>query len=163
MQPLFGPVPEPGILEILLLLVVGLGVPVAIAGLLGKVVLDRWRGRRPLSESNVGDEDAPVSGNWWWIIASQPVGYLLLFVMSVAYALLPVPFMSPFPVPYVLIGLLWLLKFVAPVAVYFDRKYVAAVSDWSPSLAYYLVILPVAGVLLAAIYVYERHEHAGVP
>ena len=161
MQPLFGPVPQPGPLEILLMLVVGLGVPLAIAALLGKIVLDRWRGVRSPSVLEV--KDAPVSDKWWWIIASQPVGYLLLFAMSVAYTLLPIPFMSPFPVPYVLIGLLWLLSFVAPVAVYFDRKYVAAVSDWSPSLAYYLVILPAFGVLLAAIYAYERHQYVGVP
>lgn len=142
------------------MLVVGLGVPLAIAGLLGKVVFDRWRGEGPAHAPEA--EGVPTSDKWWWLIAAQPVGFLLLFALSVAYALLPVPFMSPFPAPYVLIGLIWLLKFVGPVAVYFDRKYVAAVSDWSPSLAYYLVILPVAGLLLAAIYVYQRHEHVGV-
>lgn len=160
MRPLFGPVPQRGPLEIVLMLIVGVGIPLAIAGLLGKIALDRQHGVRPASPPDV--EDSTANDTWWWILAAQPLGFLLLFVMAVAYAVLPIPFMAPFPVPYVLIGLLWLLKFVAPVAVYFDRRAVA-VSDWSPSIAYYLVILPVVGVLLAAIYLYERHDRVGVP
>ncbi|NEU56018.1 hypothetical protein FXF75_04360 [Halorussus sp. MSC15.2] len=55
---------------------------------------------------------------------------------------------------------------VVAIAVHFDRKFVAAVSDWEPRSEY--VLLGVAmwvgiGVPLAALYLYRRRQYVGVP
>lgn len=49
------------------------------------------------------------------------------------------------------------------VAVYFDRQYVASVSDWTPTRLYYFTFLGYVGMMLAIVYVWRRHRVLGVP
>lgn len=157
MIPLFGPVPDPGVLETLLILVVMVGLPVFLLAPFAKVAYDRLRDAGPPVRAG----QAPVSDKWWVLVAVSPVWFLCLLALSLLSTALRSPIFSGITYPMVLVGLLLLA--LCPVGVHFDRKYVAAVADWRPSLAYYLTFAAMVGVLLAALYVYERHERVGVP
>lgn len=52
---------------------------------------------------------------------------------------------------------------VSSVGVYFDRQYVASVSDWTPTRVYYFTFLGYLGMILAIHYVWRRHRILGVP
>ena len=158
MGPLFGPVPGVGPVEIILL-VVSACVPLAILGLVGKVVYDRLRGSG--SRAVPDAEDAPVSDRWWWLVAAQPVWFVLFFAVAIGTSVTNAYFLADAVYWMVLFGLALLP--LAPIGVHFDRKYVAAAADWRPSIAYYLTFASFVGVLLAAMYLYERHERVGVP
>lgn len=126
--------------------------------------------------TRVGDDpsvetDTEQSGSSkWWI----PI-FLLALTLPVAFALfIVVELLTPYLVMesgsphqyifYALIALGWLLTFISPLAVHFDRKYVASVSEWTPSKLYYLMIIPsLVNVILAIAYSYNRHKHVGVP
>lgn len=158
MRPLFGPVPRMDALGVLLLLV-GFGLLLVVPGLMGKVLYDRVRGAGPPVDSS--DADAPVSDRWWLLVAFQPAWFLLLLAIFLMQMITDLQLFYAVVYPVQLVGFA-ALPF-APLGVHYDRKYVAAVADWRPSLAYYLTFASIVGVLLAAIYVYERHEHVGVP
>lgn len=157
MGPLFGPVPRIGPLQVVLVFAIMVGLPLVLFAPFAKVAYDRLRGDRPPVHAG----SAPVSDKWWILVAVQPVWFLLLLVVGLVSTAMQTAIFSDIAYPMVLVGIVLLL--LCPVGVHFDRKYVAAVSDWRPSLAYYLTFASVVGALLAAIYVYERHEYVGVP
>ena len=157
MVSLFGPVPQIGPLRVVLILAVMVGLPLLLFAPFAKVMYDRWRGNRP----PVHRGSAPVSDKWWVLVAVSPIWFLLLLVIGLISTAAQTAIFSDIAYPMVLVGIVLLV--LCPIGVHFDRKYVAEVSDWRPSLAYYLTFASVVGALLAAIYVYERHEHVGVP
>ena len=158
MQLLFGPVPQIDALGVLLLLV-GIGVLLVVPGLMGKVLYDRLRGIGPPAVSDA--QDTPVSDKWWWLVAIQPAWFLLVLTVFLIETSIDAHLFRGVVYPIQLVGFVTLP--LAPIGVHYDRKYVAAVADWRPSIAYYLTFASLVGVLLAAIYVYERHQHVGVP
>ena len=154
---LFGPVPQIGPLQVAILLAVMVGLPLLLFAPFAKVAYDRWRGDRP----PVHTGSAPVSDKWWVLVVVQPIWFLLLLVIGLFSTAAQTAIFSDIAYPMVLVGIVLLL--LCPIGVHFDRKYVAAVADWRPSIAYYLTFASLVGVLLAAMYLYERHEHVGVP
>lgn len=52
---------------------------------------------------------------------------------------------------------------LSSVAVYFDRKYVSSVSEWTPTRLYYFTFLGYPGMMIALVYVWRRHRVLGVP
>jgi hypothetical protein len=51
----------------------------------------------------------------------------------------------------------------APFALYHDRKYVAERSEWTPTLLYLLVFIPLLNVLISGVYLVQRHRFVGTP
>jgi len=60
------------------------------------------------------------------------------------------------------LALVGLLLF-SPIAVHFDRKYVADVSEWTPSVWNYLTFLALPGMVIAGLYLLKRRKHVGAP
>lgn len=108
--------------------------------------------------------DSSVSAHWWipialWggflplaLIAGLVGGLFSIVVGDIGMTLI-------YPV-LILSALSWPLSIVG---VYKDRRYVAAHSEWVPTKFYYLSILSVLGMLIAAHYTWTRHKHLGVP
>ena len=126
--------------------------------------------------SRVGDSPStemkaePSGSSKWWILIfllalNLPVALALFIVLELLTPYLVMESGSPYQyIFYLLIALGWLLTFISPVAVYFDRQYVASVSEWTPSKLYYLMIIPsIVNVILAIAYSYYRHKYVGVP
>lgn len=113
-------------------------------------------------------ESAPAaSGNWWKLIVLLAVPSLVLTFLSLASQVTGDWIWSRFGDAFWLVGLRWIdvvLSLMVPVAVYFDRRFLAFVSEWQPSRLYYLMVVPVSvSTILAIVYIYKRHKYVGVP
>lgn len=103
--------------------------------------------------------DGARSDRWWTPIAALTATlsvtvFLTLVLPPDAFAMLPVTLVT-------LVGVVLVL--LSPAFVHFDRQYLAAQHSWTPSNWYYLMVaLPVSPVV-AAVYLYGRHERIGVP
>lgn len=106
-------------------------------------------------------ESATVAGSRWWLPIAAIVG--LLLVQGAVSIVLPPDSGALWPImgPLVVAGLT--LQLLSPVWLYYDRQYLAAVSGWTPSGWYYLMALPPLSVFLSPLYLYQRHQHVGVP
>lgn len=105
------------------------------------------------------DDDLPTAR--WWL----PIGALLVvFVLQgVAAAVLPPDSVSQLTLlgPLVAVGLA--LQLLSPLSVYLDSRYVRTVSEWEPSAVHYVMVLPPFAIVLAPLYLYQRHRYVGVP
>lgn len=127
--------------------------------------------------SNVSESTTERDSRWWLLLLPTLVLYLGLFVTNVAN---PDPTVSlgdllTSVVPSWLalpLGLAFFVAFAAPatvaIAVHFDRKFVAAVSDWEPRSEYVLVgflswVHAGVGSVALLWYLYQRHEYVGTP
>lgn len=125
---------------------------------------------------STADQRQPTASGRWWLVLLLEVVAGLLFVTGVGGWLIEGVFQlvvappvgSPGGVPggsqtlsYVIFVIP--LHVLAPAAVYFDRKYVAAVSEWTPSRLYYLAFVTGLGDLLAIVYLFQRHRYLGTP
>jgi len=111
-----------------------------------------------VSGPDSGTESVPPSR--WWL----PIGgiVVLMIVQAVATVLLPPDPITTLPLlPVAVLG--FVLTVCSPVSVHLDRRYVMAVSDWTPSGWYYWMILPPLTVVLAPLYLVQRHQYVGVP
>lgn len=64
----------------------------------------------------------------------------------------------------IFLGLIFPVAVFAILGLYYDRRYVAAVSEWSPSPWYFLMFLvPLVGYLITALYLFRRHKQVGTP
>lgn len=119
---------------------------------------------RTMDDTAVANPSEPaVSQYWWLVLLIAPLVHVIGItgVFDLGVALLPNLFADVLGFLFVLLSFgLWLLQIVA---VYYDRRYVTTVSDWSPSVVYYLVVVFPIGILIAIIYLYERHSHIGIP
>lgn len=115
------------------------------------------------------DTEQSGSSKWWipiFLLAlNLPVTVALFAVLELLLPYLVLESGSPYQyIIYSLIAFGWLLTFISPIAVYFDRQYLAAVSEWTPSKLYYLMIIPfLVNVILAIVYSYQRHKYVGAP
>jgi hypothetical protein len=144
------------------------------------------------SESSLPQLDT-VDSRWWYWIAAYPVAMLVSIpIMVVAMLLFIVPAfvvgVEPQPGPGswgfitligVVLGLLMMVVIVAafalavlfPVALYFDARAVSEADvDWHPDPLLYgllgllqLIVTPLIGFFISIYYLYQRHEHVGVP
>ena len=99
-------------------------------------------------------------GEHWWI----PIGLLALVLpVLLGFGILfpPDVYTSVLTAPIVLLG--FVLTLFAPIAVYFDRKYVTAVSNWTPSEWYFLIVLPPFSLVLPYVYLYRRQRYVSKP
>lgn len=61
-------------------------------------------------------------------------------------------------------GLVFLVAIFAVAGLYYDRRYVATVSEWSPTRWYFLMFfVPLVGYLITVLYLFRRHRRVGVP
>jgi len=98
-------------------------------------------------------------GRWWQPIAALAAS--LPVALAFSLVLPPDPF-SMLPVAaVVLVG--FALALCSPAFVYFDRQYLAAERAWTPSVLYYVMVVPAVAPFVAAAYVYQRYRHVGVP
>lgn len=98
--------------------------------------------------------------NKWWV----PVAILATIIplgmfISVLYP--PDATLGIILIPITLLGGVLLL--FSPIAVYFDRKYIAKVSDWEPSDWYYWMFVPPLSLVLPYVYLYNRHKYVDTP
>lgn len=120
-------------------------------------------------ESTTGQNRPSTSEKWWLVLLFEVVAGLL-FVTGVGawliggvFQLLGSPGIlgGPQTLSYVIFVIP--LHILAPAAVYFDRKYVATVSEWTPSRLYYLTFVTGLGDILAIVYLFQRHRYLGTP
>ncbi|WP_139246699.1 hypothetical protein [Halogranum amylolyticum] len=57
----------------------------------------------------------------------------------------------------------FVVSLFAPFALYHDRKYVSERSEWTPTLLYLFVFIPLLNVLVSSIYLVQRHRFIGTP
>lgn len=156
---------------------------VSVAGwaLFALVAID-YAGTMP-SGSLSGESSVRRGGtSWWLLIAARAIiavawllvlgGLVMLAVVqppSPNQNLVTIPPIHAFPVRVFLMGLVMGLFFLLPplsgLALFFDRKHVSSVSEWTPSIFYYLMALPgpILTDVIAMLYLYERHTHVGTP
>ncbi|WP_380675136.1 hypothetical protein [Salinigranum sp. GCM10025319] len=105
---------------------------------------------------------------WWLVLAAVPLlflSWLALSVVSLTIARV---------VPVWVTGLLteiqgaivvasYLVSLAAPLVIHHDRQFVAARSRWSPSVLYYLAVIPLANVVVTGLYLWRRHRYVGRP
>lgn len=113
------------------------------------------------------ERDVAFAGAWWRAVAAVPVVGLLWIATRVAHVWYArtmgidgQQYLGLATDGLVLVGLA--LSTFAPFALYHDRAWVAARSDWTPSLAYLLVVVPPANAAVAALYLYRRHRAVGL-
>lgn len=113
-----------------------------------------------MSEATESEDGDRPTARWW-----LPIGALvvLFLVQGVAVSVLPPDPQSQLPIvgPLVAVGLV--LQLGSPLCVHRDRRYVSTVSRWTPSGWYYWMVLPPLTVVLAPLYLYQRHRYVGVP
>jgi len=64
----------------------------------------------------------------------------------------------------IFLGLVFLVAVFAIAGLYYDRRYVATVSEWTPSGWYFLMFLiPFVGYFITVLYLFRRHRRVGVP
>ena len=107
-------------------------------------------------------------GGWWRALALVPLVELLWLVVSAGHSwyarAVGIAGQQYFGVAtdgLVVAGLL--LSAFAPLALYHDRAWVAARSEWTPSLAYLLVVVPLVNAVVAVVYLRRRRRAVGVP
>lgn len=109
-------------------------------------------------------ESRPDIAEWWWTpIALNLAIFAATFLVTETSLDLPAWFA---PVKFLVGPVVLTAPAVVAIAVHFDRRYVAAVSDWEPRSAYVLLGLAMwadIGILLAVLYLYRRHEYVGTP
>jgi len=106
------------------------------------------------------DAAAATDSRWWLPIAALVGVVVLQGVLSIV--LPPDPeTLFPFIAPLVVVGLA--LQLCSPVCLYYDRRYLSAVADWTPSKWYYAMLFPPLSVVLAPLYLYQRQQRVGVP
>ncbi|GAA0279933.1 hypothetical protein [Halobacterium noricense] len=103
--------------------------------------------------------DTGRSDRWWVPIALLAATFPVTLALSVV--LPPDPF-AMLPV-FAVVALGFLLALCSPAFLYFDKQYLAATGAWTPSVLYFLMAVPLVAPLVAAAYVYRRHEQVGVP
>lgn len=113
----------------------------------------------PRLGAGVTDDDTDRSDRWWLPIAALAATFPVLAVLSLVLPPDPVAMLPGFAVA----ALGFVLSLCSPVFVYFDSRFLAAASAWTPSGWYYLMAVPLVGPLVAAAYVYRRHHEVGTP
>lgn len=103
----------------------------------------------------VGTEPT-VSDSWWYGVAGgAALWVVLLGIMG-----------SAPPAAEAFLGLLLFVAWIGlPLAAYYDMQYVRSQSQWRPNTGLWVLGLLVwfLNVLLAAVYLYRRHETLGTP
>lgn len=134
--------------------------------------------------------DAVDSRWWYWIAAYLVVAVLFVpFVAVAAFAfLVPTIVVGPGSGPavgapiavaallfaflvFVFVVAAFVVSVLLPVALYMDARRVAQADlDWEPDPVVYgalgllqFVVTPLVGLVVALYYLYQRHEHVGVP
>lgn len=113
-------------------------------------------------------DEVLFAGRWWRAVALLPLVELLWLVTSAvhiwyarAVGLAGQQYFGLATDGLAVLGLL--LSAVAPFVVYHDRAWVAARSEWTPSLAYLLVVVPLVNAVVAVLYLLRRRRAVGVP
>ena len=109
--------------------------------------------------------EPPVSDKWWLLPFVEacvlPVG-----IGAIVFAALIdvfIPWVADLLVYGIGFHVMMASYVLGPVGIYFDRQYVGFVSDWTPSQLYYMALIPGWGLLIAMVYIYNRHDNIGVP
>lgn len=64
----------------------------------------------------------------------------------------------------IFLGLVLLIAVFAIAGLYYDRRYVATVSNWSPTAWYFLMFfIPLVGYLITVLYLFRRRRRVGTP
>jgi uncharacterized membrane protein YhaH (DUF805 family) len=120
-------------------------------------------GMRPLGHDGRVPLADPSNESWWWVpvavvATAVPVSVLAVSVLRAATETLPFE-------GAVLLGVYWAFVVGAwlfsPLAVFYDRQHVEAVSGWLPPAYYFAVFVPVLGSVVAVAYLVQRYQHAG--
>ncbi|WP_231182937.1 hypothetical protein [Haladaptatus sp. DYF46] len=107
-------------------------------------------------------------GSWWIPVVAIPILYLLWFSVTLAnttFARYVGPQVSGYltETASVLIVVSYAFSLFAPFALYHDRKYVSTQSEWTPTLLYLFVFVPLLNVPIAILYLARRHRCVGIP
>ncbi|WP_433628863.1 hypothetical protein [Halomicrococcus sp. NG-SE-24] len=133
-------------------------------------------------------QDAPtVDSRWWYVVAATPLVFVVTWILGIWFfglALFSVglgggePFLfGPFAIVAVFVALFVGLLVTAmlvlfPVAIYLDAEAVnRAGVGWQPDSVLYALVAAISAVAtgftlaipLALYYLWQRHEHVGVP
>ena len=108
------------------------------------------------------------AGRWWIAVLMIPVLFLLWSSLALSNTLLA-PYLGVQFSGYLTeiasmpILLSYAVSLFAPFALYHDRKYVSERSEWTPTLLYLFVFIPLLNVLISSVYLIQRHRFVGTP
>ena len=107
-------------------------------------------------------------GRWWVPILAIPISFLLwlsVTLLNTAFAQHVGLQVSGYlgETASVLTVVSYALSVFAPFALYYDRAYVSEQSEWTPTLLYLFVLVPLLNVLIASLYLARRHRFVGTP
>ncbi|WP_327050676.1 hypothetical protein [Halomicrococcus gelatinilyticus] len=136
--------------------------------------------------SAVVDERA-VDSRWWYVVAATPVVFVVTWVfgiwfvaglfLGVGFGFVEPGVVAPLAVVAILFGMLvgllvTVMLFLFPIAIYLDAEAVTRADvDWNPDSVLYGLAAAVSAVAtgfslsvpVALYYLWQRHEHVGVP
>jgi hypothetical protein len=109
-----------------------------------------------------------LTGRWWIAVLLIPVLFLLWSSLALSNTLLAPHLGVRFSgylteIASVPILLSYAVSLFAPFALYHDRKYVREQSEWTPTLLYLFVFIPLLNVLVSSVYLIQRHRFVGTP
>jgi len=107
-------------------------------------------------------------GSWWIPILAIPILFLIWFsvtLLNTALARHVGLRISGYlgETASVLLVVIYALSLFAPFALYHDRTYVSERSEWTPTLLYLFVFVPLLNVLIVGVYLLRRHRVVGTP
>ncbi|WP_139172785.1 hypothetical protein [Halopelagius longus] len=107
-------------------------------------------------------------GRWWIPVLAIPVLFLLWLsveLTNIAFG----PSLGGHVSGYLgdaasaIVAVSYALSLFAPFALYHDRRYVSEHSEWTPTLLYLFVFVPLLNVPLASLYLVRRHRVVDTP
>lgn len=122
--------------------------------------------RAQMVSSETQSEPASSTTDSWWMVLAARLLFLIFVLFFATYLLVGDPVGEFVILLAAVVLLLYAIAFplLSVAAVYFDRKYVSTASDWTPSLAYYAVIVPgFIAELIVLVYLHQRHKYVGTP
>jgi hypothetical protein len=122
----------------------------------------RREGGHPPGTSSTQPHDSSkyettVSNSWYFGVILGTVGWAVFIIISS---------IAPGSEENTLVALVLISAWVIlPISVYFDIQYVRANSKWDPETGLWIIggVVPLVNIVIAAVYLYRRHEVLGEP
>ena len=139
------------------------------------------------TENSAFVDERPVDSRWWYVVAATPIVFVVTWVfglwfvggffLGVGFGFVDPRAFVPFAIVIVLFSVLVGLfvtgmMVLFPIAIYLDAEAVASADvGWSPDSVLYALLAAVSAVataftlsvVVALYYLWQRHEHVGVP
>lgn len=106
---------------------------------------------------NPSEYETTVSESWYFGVILGAAGWVVFVMISFV-----APGSEEGSVMSLILIFAWL---ILPISLYFDIQYVRANSEWKPETGLWIIggVVPIVNIVIAAVYLYRRHEVLGEP